>query len=1151
MAEAPAANPQRPHNARVNPPPPLNVKKGCEEWKLFKQMWQNYCIVSRLKDDDVPYSRALFLHTLGQEGLTVYNGLKLDDNPTVKQIMDAFDDHFIGKRNETYERYVFNKRDQKPNENVEDYIATLRTLANTCNFCECLKDTLLRDRIVLGIQDGPTRKELLQEAELTLEKCVHMCRAAESTSQQLKSLSVSAVDESGAEAYSVSHRDRDRNRPKLTSCKFCGQAHTWKKELCPAWGKTCKQCQKKNHFALKCTNMAKKKTKLHSIDVCDSDSESDTEQLLAVHSKQQEQSQKIIKAKMIVQGNTVACQVDCGASVNIIPARHAKDAALKETKKNLYVYNGTVLKPLGKTDLCIKNPRNGNNYKTEFIVIKENLTPLLGKKLSEEMGLITVNYDNFESVSRVDEKSDVLHDHSDVFSDSQGSLPGVATFTLKDNAVPVISASCRVPHAMTSKVEAELHKLTKEEIIAPVEEPTSWCSRMVVATKKSGKMRVCIDPRPLNKALKREHYPLPVMEDLLPRLSGAKVFSKLDLRNAYWHVHLDKESSLLTTFQTPFGVADRMQGGRPIAYSSRALTETETRYAQIEKEMLAIVFSLEKFHQYTFGRLVHIESDHKPLEAILQKPLSAAPRRLQGMMLRAQAYDIVVRYKKGKEMYLADTLSRAYINAPSKQEDIELVNMVAFLPIRQERLEKLKNATDDDETLQRLKKVIMTGWPEEKQDLPAELTSYFSFRDEISVQDGLIFKGERVVVPISMRHEMKTAVHSTHSGIDGCLKRARECLFWPGMSGDIKHFISSCEVCSTFQSANQPESLMPHDLPSRQWEKVGVDLFEFEGRNYLVTVDYFSNFWEIDRLENTTSTTIIKKLKSHFARYGSPCVLISDNGPQFTSENFKKFSSDFDFEHRTSSPYNSKANGKAESAVKTAKSLLRKNQDGDQFLALLNHRNTPSQATGTSPAQRFLNRRTRTLLPTTQTLLKPKLDHEAKDKLILSQKKQKRNFDKHSKDLPTLEEGDSVRLQPFRLGEKKWKKGVVARRLDDRSYEVEADGALYRRNRVHLRQTLNPPAAAVPDPNPASTPSSSQKSTKTTPSEPGLPAASPDKVRPSGTPSPDKVRLPGTPTATTAQPCSGAPTTPCSSRIPIRRSNREIKLNRSKDFVYN
>lgn len=140
-----------------------------------------------------------------------------------------------------------------------------------------------------------------------------------------------------------------------------------------------------------------------------------------------------------------------------------------------------------------------------------------------------------------------------------------------------------------------------------------------------------------------------------------------------------------------------------IAYASRALTETETRYAQIEKEMLAIVFSLETFHQYTFGRPVRIDSDHKPLEAILQKSLSAAPKRLQGMMLRVQGNDITVYYKKGKEMYLADTLSRAYTQTPSKQEDFEHVNMVSFLPIRPERITKLKTATEEDESLQRLK----------------------------------------------------------------------------------------------------------------------------------------------------------------------------------------------------------------------------------------------------------------------------------------------------------------------------------------------------------------------------------------------------------------------------------------------------------------
>ena len=106
------------------------------------------------------------------------------------------------------------------------------------------------------------------------------------------------------------------------------------------------------------------------------------------------------------------------------------------------------------------------------------------------------------------------------------------------------------------------------------------------------------------------------------------------------------------------------------------------------------------------------------------------------------------------------------------------------------------------------------------------------------------------------------------------------------MTGDMEQFISTCEICCTYQSANQQETLQPHELPSRQWEKVGVDLFELDGKVYKITVDYFSNFWEIDRLENTKSSTVIQKLKAHFARYGSSCVVVSDNGPQFTSANF-------------------------------------------------------------------------------------------------------------------------------------------------------------------------------------------------------------------------------------------------------------------------
>ena len=130
-----------------------------------------------------------------------------------------------------------------------------------------------------------------------------------------------------------------------------------------------------------------------------------------------------------------------------------------------------------------------------------------------------------------------------------------------------------------------------------------------------------------------------------------------------------------------------LQNGKPLAYCSRALTPTERNYAQIEKELLAIVFSVEKWHQYAFGRHISVQSDHKPLETIFNKPLSSAPRRLQGMMLRLQGYELTVKYTRGKDLVLADTLSRAFLQTvPSKQEEFEMINMVGLLPIRPERL---------------------------------------------------------------------------------------------------------------------------------------------------------------------------------------------------------------------------------------------------------------------------------------------------------------------------------------------------------------------------------------------------------------------------------------------------------------------------------
>ena len=158
---------------------------------------------------------------------------------------------------------------------------------------------------------------------------------------------------------------------------------------------------------------------------------------------------------------------------------------------------------------------------------------------------------------------------------------------------------------------------------------------------------------------------------------------------------------------------------------------------------------------------------------------------------------------------------------------------------------------------------------------------------------------------------MKLKVHASHLDVDGCLRRARECMFWPNMASEIKHYISTCDVWRTFECSQQKEPSVAHELASRPYGSELAQIVYRNSKDYLVTVNYYSNIWEIDELEITTSEIVIEKLKGRFARYGSPTQVVSDNGPQYTSEAFARFAKAWYFEQVTSSPGNSQANGKA------------------------------------------------------------------------------------------------------------------------------------------------------------------------------------------------------------------------------------------------
>ena len=501
--------------------------------------------------------------------------------------------------------------------------------------------------------------------------------------------------------------------------------------------------------------------------------------------------------------------------------------------------------------------------------------------------------------------------------------------------------------------------------------------------------------------------------------------------------------------------ATLLQEGHPVAFASKTLTSTEVGYAQIEKEMLAIVFGCTRFHQYIYGRPITVHSDHRPLSSIMKKPLSAAPPRLQRMMLQLQKYDLDVKHISGKDIPISDLLSRQPLSDMQEADglDLQVHTVLQSLFITDRRLESVRHATSGDSQMRTLKQTILQGWPETRAACNKSVVEFWNHRDELSAAGDLIFRGQTLVIPKPLRQQMIESIHTGHMGTQKCIQRAKDVMFWPGMTKEITGFVLSCSICLSNRNANAKEPLTAFEIPTRPWQNIASDLFCFEGKDYLVTVCYYSRYFEVDALPDTKSSTVVRKLKAHFARHGICDKLTSDNGPQYTSQIFQDFAKQWDFEHSTSSPLHSNSNGLAEKTVSVVKHLfLKAKQSGkDPYISILEYRNTPLDC-GYSPNQLLMGRRTKSILPTTDKQLQPiQIDPEkVRNSMAQAKGKQKQYYDRTAKPLPPLNLNEYVRVQ---FG-KTWKPAKVIKINDEHSYTVQTkDGGIYRRNRRLLIKT--------------------------------------------------------------------------------------------------
>ncbi|KAL5503306.1 hypothetical protein EMCRGX_G010234 [Ephydatia muelleri] len=1137
------------------------------DWPSWVRRFERFREASGLKEKEEEAQVSALIYMMGDKAEDILRsfGLKDEDKKKYKVVRDRYEAYFVKKRNVIYERAKFNLRKQEDGEPVDDFVTSLYSLAQYCNFGD-LHDEMIRDRLVVGLRDANLSEKLQLDSELTLEKAIAMARQSESVKlQQATVRGEQKIVNVELEAVSVKQR-----LSKLQTQSGGTESPS---------GKKCFRCWGERPWFV----------------------------------------------TLQLQGISVRFKIDTGADVTVIPEsvfKRIRNANLMHSDRILCGPAKNALHVIGQFNATLKH--RGGVTSEEVYVVRGLQTPLIGLPAIKALGLVV----RVCATESGDYATRILNSYPDLFT-GLGTLGEEYKICLRPHAQPfALYTPRRVALPLMNAVKEELERMVELGVIRPVQEATEWCAGMVVVPKADGKIRICVDFTKLNESVCRELHMLPCVEQILAQLSGAKVFSKLDANSGFWQIKLSESSSPLTTFITPFGrfcfqrlpfgitsapeifqkrmseillgldgvvcmmddvlifgpnqeihdmrlkaVLQRVKSAgvtlnrdkcvfsqssvkflgqivdaqgvrpdpnkvtairgmaapmnttelrrylgminqlskftpniaeltkplrellskknewtwneihqkafsklkdevstqpvlalyspkldtivsadassygigavllqrqldgsvKPVSYASRSLTPTEQKYAQIEKEALGVTWACERFRDFLTGLQFQIETDHKPLVPLLgSKNLEDLPLREKSWSLPIHCHELQVMKYIRKRKSLEQKFKLMF----------DLV--VRNIPTSEPKMLEIKQAQQKDEICQKVIQYCQEGWPD-KSLVKGEWKQFFHVASELSVEDGLLLRGNRIVIPMALRAPVLNRLHEGHLGINKCRDRARESVWWPGLNRELEVKISMCTKCIKSHS-QKPEPLMMSKLPDLPWQKVATDLFSWKGSQYLLIIDYFSRYVELSKLSATTSQDVINHMKSIFARHGIPNEVVSDNGPQFSSNVFHSFAGEYGFVHTTSSPRYPQGNGEAEWAVRTIKNILDKAKD--PYLGLLAYRSTPLR-NGYSPSELLMNRRLRTTVPTLGYNLHPSVPNYAQLRAMeqKDKQKQKTDFDRRhaSRSLQQLMPGDQVWIDDQNL------RGSVVKEYSPRSYLVDTERGILRRNRRQLK----------------------------------------------------------------------------------------------------
>ncbi|XP_041771477.1 uncharacterized protein K02A2.6-like [Anopheles merus] len=1089
------------------------------------------------------------------------------------------------------------------------------------------EDVEIRTRLLGKIDDrnDTTLESLTADCQRILNLKKDSAMIEKAATEQVFAVQKKTDEPKFSERQNFQSRKHEYKRPQTLpgrNCWLCGKNH-WARD-CPFKSNVCRVCKKKGHRDGYCP-----KPKRYS----DSPTYRNkfSSRVVSVNTTNVQQRRKYIN--IFINNVSTRLQFDTGSDITIINRNVWQRLGKPELKRTVSARtaSGSGLFLLGEFEA---NVTIGSVTHVASLRVAQADILLLGTDLIDLFALGSTPMDAFcRHISSEDYSKTVERRFQEVFNGMGLCTKASVKLQLKENVRPVFCPKRPVAYAVQELVDKELDRLEQMSIISPTDY-SEWAAPIVVVRKANGSIRLCGDySTGLNDALQQHEYPLPLPEDIFARLSQCKIFSKIDLSDAFLQVEIDPAYRSLLTINTHRGLftynrlppgikiapaafqqlIDTMLAGvkgvscymddiivggateqeheanlmavlkriqeygfsirsekcafkvqqlrylgyiidthglrpdpakidvikrlpeptdvsgvrsflgainyyarfvpnmrelrypldnllktnaqfrwtadckraferfksllssnlllthydprhkiivsadassigigatishmfpngtiRVVQHASRALTKTEEGYSQIDREGLAIIFAVTKFHKMIFGRRFQLQTDHRPLLRIFGSkkgiPVYTA-NRLQRFALTLLSYDFGIEYVRTESFGNADVLSRLINKHDKPDEDCVIASVALEMDVKSIATSALvtfplsfrevARETNRDPIARKLHYYIKNGWPRNIA-LGADSSRYHSRKEDYSTVEGCILVGERVLIPEKLRKQCLSQLHRGHPGIQRMKAIARSYVFWPSLNEDIIDLVSNCHSCALAAKSPAHADPLPWPKTTTPWERVHVDYAgPIDGDYFLVVVDAHTKWPEIIRTASITARITVSILRGLFARFGMPTTLVSDNGTQFTSGEFSEFCLSNGVHHITSAPFHPQSNGQAERFVDTFKRSLTKIRVGgaplqealDLFLQTYRTTPNPQLEQNKTPAEVMFGRPIRTCFD----LLRPprKIQHDFREG-------NERSF----------ERDDLVYAKAYSRNNWHWVPGRVIRKRGNVTYEV-------------------------------------------------------------------------------------------------------------------